>query len=579
MKNNRWKAAAWIAVLALAAPLSAGGKYVRLAWDSDPAHSAVVGFTPDSSSGAAYVLYGSSTDESTWKRADAGKLFDHNGFKSRFARLSNLHADTPVYFKVCDANGCSSDHYWFRTAPTESKPFVFVAGGDTRSGWTTRRAGNKLIADIRPLFIMHGGDYTNGNSGRDWIQYFKDWTHTYSSDTIDGTAYKRVYPIVPALGNHEGRDYSTLCNIFGVDYNQDGQCDEYDTYGAMNVTPLLRVYVLNTEFQYSGWSRQANAMNQWLKSDLTNEGPKAQWRVAEYHKPMFPHYSRKHENPTIYRWWAQLFYDKSVNLVVESDSHVFKITDILKPQHSSFVASRSGGTMYVGEGTWGASPRSADNAKRWTLDIDSIQQFKVVRVYTDKMEVRTAQFGGRTSPLSRQTRNQDQTTLPKGVKWRSVEGYGDALVLNQNAMGQSVLGKEDDVEEPVVEPKPEPKPKPKPDPVVKPKPKPKPVVEPEPDPEPVVKPKPKPQPVVEPEPDPEPVVTPKPKPQPQPEPVVEPEPDPEPVVAPESKPDTEETDETEPVLFDILDFNMGWDFDLTQWFDDFDFDNLFGSWK
>ena len=576
MKHLARKAMTMIALLTLAAPLSAGGKYVRVAWDTDPAHNAVVGFTPESRSGSAYIMYGTATEESAWKQADAGELFDHDGFKSRFVHLKNLKEDAPIYFKVCDDSGCDAARYWFRTAPTESKPFTFIAGGDTRSGWTTRRKGNALIAKIRPLFVMHGGDYTSRNTGRDWTQYFKDWGYTYSSDSIGGTDYKRVYPIVTAHGNHEDGDYSTLCNVFGVDYNQDGQCDEYDTYGAMNVTPLLRVYSLNTEFQYSSWSRQAKAMNQWLKSDLASEGSSAQWRVAEYHKPMFPHYSGKRENPAIYQWWAQLFYDKGVNLVVESDSHVFKVTDVLKPQSRDFTASRAGGTMYVGEGTWGAPPRDSDDAKEWTLDTESIQQFKVVRVYSDKLEVRTAQFGGNPSTLSRNDRNQNRTKLPDGVEWWETTGYGKAIVLRQNASGQSTLGKEDNTEETTDEPKPDPEVTPEPAPAPKPDVKPEPKPTPKPTPKPDVKPEPAPapKPVPDVRPAPRPNVTPTSDVKPTPKPDVAPEPEAKPDVKPEPKSDmdTEEIDENE-VFFDVLGFGFDWDIDqwFHDWFDDIDF--------
>ncbi len=70
----------------------------------------------------------------------------------------------------------------------DNTPFVAVAGGDTRTGWDTRRAGNTLISKIRPLFIMHGGDYTNSNTASEMGELLNDWALTYSSDTIDGYA-------------------------------------------------------------------------------------------------------------------------------------------------------------------------------------------------------------------------------------------------------------------------------------------------------------------------------------------------------------------------------------------------------
>ncbi|WP_346469157.1 metallophosphoesterase [Pseudoalteromonas phenolica] len=122
-----------------------------------------------------------------------------------------------------------------------------IAGGDTRTGWTNRQNGNKLVAKIRPLFIMHGGDYTNANTASEMSSYLNDWQLTFSADSIDGLNYKRIYPFVATHGNHEDDNYKTLCQVFGVDYDINNVCDAKDTYGAFNVSPLLRVYTLNSQ--------------------------------------------------------------------------------------------------------------------------------------------------------------------------------------------------------------------------------------------------------------------------------------------------------------------------------------------
>ncbi|MFT4926826.1 MAG: serine protease, partial [Phenylobacterium sp.] len=210
-------------------------------------------------------------------------------------------------------------------------------------------------------------------------------------------------------------------------------------YGAVGVSPLLRVYTLNSQFQNSGWSSYASAMNTWLGNDLAGAGAGVAWRFAQYHKPMFPHYTGKSDNPTLFNWWASEFYNESMNLVVESDTHINKMTTAIKPSGSSFTSTTNGGTVFVGEGSWGAPARSANDPKSWTIDLASIQQFKVLSVSTDSVDVRTAQFDGSASTLSRTARANDPLALPTNVNWWHANGVGEALKLIKDANKRTVI--------------------------------------------------------------------------------------------------------------------------------------------
>ncbi len=417
---------------------SAATTYHRVSWDSDPASSAVIGFSPDGSSNSPYIQYGQTTDESQWVQKNPTSSDRFSSLDSYFVRLTNLTANSPVYYRVCDSSGCGQ-RFWFKTAPTDNSPYVFVAGGDTRTGHTTRRQGNQLIAKLRPLFIMHGGDFTDSNNTSQMKAFLSDWALTYSSDTINGQSYKRIYPLIPTHGNHEDGNYSTLCEVFGVDYNQDGNCDPKDTFGAFNISPLLRAYTLNSQFKNSGWSSYATMMNNWLTNDLSTQGSNATWRIGQYHKPIFPHYTGKSENYELFEWWADLFYNHAMNVVVESDTHINKLTQAVKPGGSNFTTTTSGGTVFVGEGSWGAPARSANDAKSWTIDMASIQQFKVISVTNSNMQVRTAQFNSGASTLSREQRMNDPLLLPSNVSWWSANQIGDVMNLVQSAQGRSII--------------------------------------------------------------------------------------------------------------------------------------------
>lgn len=425
----------------LAAPAAdAATKHYRLIWDADGSHNAVIGFSPDGTSNSPYVRYGYTTDENSWSTAavNASRTFD-SSINSHFVRLQNLNADSAIFFRVCDQGGCG-ERFWFQTAPDTNAPFVLVAGGDTRTGHTTRRQGNQLLAKIRPLAVLHGGDFTDANSASQMNAFLDDWTLTYSSDQIDGISYKRIYPLIPTHGNHEDNNYSTLCQVFGVDFNSDGNCNPSDTYGAVQISPLLRVYTLNSQFQNSGWSSYAAGMNSWLQSDLAAYGNSSSWRFAQYHKPIFPHYSGKSDNPTLFNWWAQAFYDYSMNLVVESDTHLTKLTQAVIPSGNNFSTTTNGGTVYVGEGSWGAPARSANDPKSWTIDLASIQQFKVLQVSQNEVTVRTAQFNSSASTLSHAERVADPLALPANVNWWSANQIGQVLSLGRNSGNRTVIG-------------------------------------------------------------------------------------------------------------------------------------------
>ena len=434
--------AAVAATLSLSAlEATAATQFHRLVWDADPAHQAVIAFSDLGTSTDPYVKYGFDTDEASWTTQEPSSSENFVTFlgyiKSSFVRLNGLTPNAEVFYRVCDQDGCG-DRFYFKTAPTDNSPYVVVAGGDTRSGWTNRQKGNALVGKIRPLFVMHGGDYTNLNSSAEVSSFFTDWELSYSNDVINGIEYKRTYPIIPTHGNHEDGNFKTLCKIFGVDYNADGKCDESDTYGAFNISPLLRAYTLNSQYQNSGWSSHAAAMNNWLYTDLADNGPAVTWRIAQYHKPMFPHYTGKSANVELFNWWSQAFYDHGMNLVVESDTHINKMTQALAPSGDDFVASESG-TVFVGEGSWGAPARSANNPKSWSIDLASIQQFKVIQVTSDKLVVRTAQFDETAETLTKEQRDADTTLLPNGVNWWHANNVGEALNLVQAANRLSVI--------------------------------------------------------------------------------------------------------------------------------------------
>ena len=81
-----------------------------------------------------------------------------------------------------------------------------------------------------------------------------------------------------------------------------------------------------------------------------------------------------------------------MNVAMECDTHIAKVTEALMPANNSFIGLRdgiTGGTVYAGEGSWGAPTRPANYPKSWTIDLDSFPQFKIITVDQNSMKVKT----------------------------------------------------------------------------------------------------------------------------------------------------------------------------------------------
>lgn len=199
-----------------------------------------------------------------------------------------------------------------------------------------------------------------------------DWQLTI---TTDG----RMTPIVPARGNHEYSNQS-LVDLFDV--------PNKNIYYAVNFGGnLIRSYTLNSLISAGG--DQAR----WLETDL-KESEAAIWKFAQYHYPIRPHTAKKRSRENQWNSWAGLFYEYGVNVVVECDAHTVKTTWPLRPSKEAgseegFVRDDKKGTVYIGEGCWGAPLRPNNKDRSWTRASGSFNQFKWLFVDAHKIEIRT----------------------------------------------------------------------------------------------------------------------------------------------------------------------------------------------
>ncbi|TCP22097.1 putative secreted protein (Por secretion system target) [Tenacibaculum skagerrakense] len=365
-----------ILILFFSINASASNDKYRLTLRGNPSTSIVIGWNQISGSNAR-VYYGTTdygTNYNSYPNSAApNRTSSYKGMNNTFVRLTGLQPNTAYYFVINDSEG-TSNRFWFKTAPSDKSRLSFIAGGDSRNNRTPRRNANLLVSKLKPHAVMFGGDMTDNDTNSQWQTWFNDWQLTIASDG-------RMFPIIAARGNHEGSNNS-IYNLFDTPSS--------NIYYAITFgNNLVRTYTLNTEISISG------NQTTWLRNDLSANSS-ATWKIAQYHKPMRPHVSYKSEGNSQYSNWAQTFYDNKVQLVVECDAHTVKTTWPVRPSTGSgsdegFVRDDSNGTVYVGEGCWGAPLRSNSDNKNWTRNSGSFNQFKWIFIDENKIETRTIQ--------------------------------------------------------------------------------------------------------------------------------------------------------------------------------------------
>jgi hypothetical protein len=234
------------------------------------------------------------------------------------------------------------------------------------------------VAKLRPLFVFFNGDFNseNGLNQAYWKQWLHDWHHQTT------TQDHRMIPIIPVQGNHENGDQANLNYIFNAPYQQGDSSHIY--YSISIGGDLLHLLALNSEIDEGGLQRE------WLEKNL-KANQHFTFKIAGYHKPLWPHTSRKSENEYQFGQWSDLFYRYGLSISADGDSHMHKITYPLRPDSTSpdsfmgFIRDDRSGTMFVGEGSWGAYPRASDDDKPWTLASGSFNQFKWIHVFPKKV--------------------------------------------------------------------------------------------------------------------------------------------------------------------------------------------------
>jgi PKD repeat protein len=368
----------------------------RLMFNDDPATTVTIGWEQVSGSNP-IVYYGTTNgglNSGSYSNSIAPyKTTNYMGMTNKFAKITGLTPNTAYYFIIEDSEGISQPMvYYFKTCPDDNnEPLSFVSGGDSRSGQTQRQNSNKMVAKIRPHAVLFGGDLvntpsaSNGGSTQTW---FDDWQYSIASDG-------QMFPMVHSFGNHE--DYGDggpefISELFDTPY------DVY--YNVKFGGDLFSMYTLNGEVlpghTISNGTVRA-AQTSWLGTSLAADN--SIWKAAQYHRPIVPHHSSKGEGADEFNDWAWNFYNYDVRLVMESDAHVTKITEEVRPAMGTASGSSSNwftstsvpsgkGITFTGEGAWGTI-RVPDDTHPFTTAATSMYHFTWIIVDKCKIELRT----------------------------------------------------------------------------------------------------------------------------------------------------------------------------------------------
>jgi len=387
------------------------GRY-RLMWQENPSTTMGIGWDQLSGNGAKLyfdvVNHGEFPTKYAFSKAP-DNVIQAKGMSNHFVHLGGLRANTLYYFVIADSDG-SSSVFSFKTAPSNNgERLSIIAGSDSRNHRTARVDANKMVSKLRPHCIMFGGDFTENDVDKQWQDWFDDWQHTISSDG-------RLYPIIVARGNHEYSN-KTLMQMFDIK-NKNIQY-------AMNLGgDLLRIYTLNSMMASGGDQKK------WLQRDLA-QNPHVTWKTAHYHLSTRPHCAKKSENNDQWGHWSKLFFEYGVKFVVESDAHTVKATYPIRPDNGAgseegFIRDDDAGTVYVGEGCWGAPLRRNDDQKSWTRASGSFNSFHWIFVDRNKVEIRFVKTDGADRVQELSAKN--IFSMPRGLNlWNPPTG--DVIVI------------------------------------------------------------------------------------------------------------------------------------------------------
>jgi hypothetical protein len=421
-----------------------GTRFYRASYRDDPSSTIVIGWSDNGTSTNAKVYYDvvdRGTDYASYANSHTiDRTQNVYSINHQFARLTGLTPNTIYYFVVHDDQSTSARMYFKTLSDDPEAGLSFIVGGDSRTNSATdvanrlnRMACDSLVAKIRPDFVTFNGDFVLSGTTSYWTDWFTDWQFTLGTDG-------HLVPIIPVMGNHEAT--ADVYNIFDIPNS--------NIYYSLGMGGnLLRIYSLNTELATDCDPTQLA----WLTNDLnlhTGTSSEPYWKFAQYHVPFVPH-ANYTPNTVLSNCWTPLFKQYNVKLAAEAHSHILKITWPIIPSTAAgsdhgFIRDETNGTVYIGEGSWGAPQRAlytyynSNQAYNWTRNQIKSSGFQFLNVTKQKIEIRTILGVAGVRKVGQVQMNDPRGTLPANLPLWSPSNGSVATLLYSGTLPTDVAG-------------------------------------------------------------------------------------------------------------------------------------------
>lgn len=308
---------------------------IILTWTGDPATTQTVTWLmPSSISAKVQYLRAENFDDtddafdSAQEREIQGTAFDSGSTIYRYtANLTGLSPDTEYIYRA-GREGAWSEPAAFTTAPAPpaaagAGDFTFLYMGDVQAGYADW--GNMLnsVYEAHPeiKFSLLGGDLTDkGNDENEWGEFLDAATAVFS----------RI-PVMPALGNHDGKMYLKFFAL--PDNGPAGLKQEFYTFDYGDAHFVILDSSNNT----------SAAVKQWLRQDLETTDKK--WKFAAFHYPAYPVvFDHKEISQSICENWVPILEENGVDMVFVGHQHVYMRT---YPIYQGEIQDDAYGIVYV----------------------------------------------------------------------------------------------------------------------------------------------------------------------------------------------------------------------------------------
>jgi acid phosphatase type 7 len=340
---------------------------ILLTWKEDPTTTMSLDWHNTSSEKQA--LYYRLKGNTDWKKSPSNVHdFPFSDRKIHRVFLSGLTPGHSYEVKF----GEDTKVYYFNTMPEDitREPIRIAIGGDTMHNQELMEQTNEQVAKYDPHFAIIGGDlaYANGeekNLNR-WYQWFDAVKNTMIRE--DG----RIIPMILGIGNHEvqGGYYNKHEDFVVNDENRLSIAPYYFSlfsfphqpgYGVLDFGKYFSIILLDSDHCNPIEGEQT----EWLKRELAVRD-EVTHLVAMYHVPAYPSV-RDFNGITqakVREHWTPLIEKAGMRLVFENHDHSYKRTYPIKNNEI-----HQDGVVYIGDGSWGTSPREVhDAATTWYLE-------------------------------------------------------------------------------------------------------------------------------------------------------------------------------------------------------------------